>query len=484
MFLRFTSRRSVFEHFVRRKGYYGIIFPRILVVLLIFACFFIPEVNAQSIFEEFDISSSQDSSQNIAPLPKSIMPEVPIPPQVSMPPTFPSEVQEQQQLQAPEQFQTSEQQQPERVPSPLPPVNPNRNFFMTPEQATTLRMLGQTSTGNISAPTPPNPFPGQANLGNSIPPVSMPYNPYNPYVPTTPGYPLYSQYSPSQYQPYPNGNDLVQSPYLGINYGNPYFFQFPQQQGIMQVGYGTCQPPPEQTQTVPEPGNTNSSFVNSPYMPVRSPLLETTFATASLMNPFNAPHGIHRGVGEPLENESWLDHPYYVGVFGGWICGDALVEGILDQGSGGNGGIMAGWNINHYWGLEARLMGASLDLEDMDGNSQGTNKLTVLDISMHYYPFGEARWRPYLKLGIGTLSERFLDQDLKTLSVPLGIGVKYFWSDRMAVHLDLVDNVIFGKGPTRTHSNVSVNFGVSYMFGTNPNRHPVIYWPYTPSEPY
>lgn len=239
-------------------------------------------------------------------------------------------------------------------------------------------------------------------------------------------------------------------------------------------------------------GQPNSSAY-SQYMPLRSPLLETGWEMGKLLSPFNAPNGPHRGVGKPLKDESWLDRPYYFGVFGGWVSGDKLVSGQIDQKSGSNGGITLGWNINHYWGAEARVFGSSIDIKDISDSANPapgrSNRLTILDASAHYYPYGEARWRPYFKLGIGYVRERFNDnnggkQNINTWTVPWGIGLKYWWSDRVNVYGEIVDNVIFGKGPTKTHGDIALNFGINFTFGTNPNYHPTVYWPQTPSKPY
>jgi hypothetical protein len=242
-------------------------------------------------------------------------------------------------------------------------------------------------------------------------------------------------------------------------------------------------------QVIGQPSTSSNDY--SQYTLLRSPLLETCWENAKLLSPFNAPDGPHRGVGQPLEDESWLDRPYYFGIFGGCVSGDELISGQIDQKSGSNGGIILGWNLSHYWGVEGRLFGSSIDIKDISGASMSerNSRLTVLDVSTHYYPYGEAKWRPYFKTGIGFAEERFTDnhnrkQSLNTWTVPLGVGIKYRWSDRVNVYSEIVDNVIFGKGPTRTHSNIAFNFGVCFTFGSNPNHHPTVYWPQTPSKPY
>jgi len=227
----------------------------------------------------------------------------------------------------------------------------------------------------------------------------------------------------------------------------------------------------------------------SQYMPLRSPLLETGWETVKLLSPFNAPDGPHRGVGTPLEDQSWLDRPWYAGVFGGWVGGSQLIQDEIDQGSGSNVGVLLGKNLNHYWGLEGRFFGSSMNIKDISDSSfpapERSNQLTALDLSVHYYPYGEAKWRPYFKLGIGYARQSFTgnygeSHNLNTCTIPFGGGLKYWWSDRVNVFGEVVDNMILGKGPTRTQSNWALNFGVNFTFGSNPNYHPTVYWPQSP----
>ncbi|MCL2348420.1 MAG: porin family protein [Planctomycetaceae bacterium] len=291
------------------------------------------------------------------------------------------------------------------------------------------------------------------------------------------GYEGYPNYGQPYYYGQPND---AQSNYYGMN---------PEWMNAREMGAASQKNGKPSNQS----GNGSKKKEGSPYALLRSPLLETTYQTAKLMSPFNAPDAPDRGIGHPLEDQSWLDRPYYFGIFGGWNSGSELVGGQIDQGSGSNGGGALGWNLNHYWGLEGRLYGASLNLEDISGNipkaPDRSKRLTALDVSVHYYPFGEARWRPYFKLGIATMQENFTDnsgvgQKINTWGAPFGLGLKYWWSDRVSVYADVVNNVVFGKGMTKTHSDWALNFGVNFSFGTNARYSPTVYWPQTTSMPY
>ena len=329
----------------------------------------------------------------------------------------------------------------------------------------------------------------QSNIVAPMPPMMI------PPASTTPGYANpYAQAA----MPYGNasygysGYGYTVTPATGLYYsgGSPMLqpmvadYRFQTTDFGLQASGNGYEAAPEARSSKPEAYGSGYSQ----YMPVRSPLLETGWENLKLLSPFNAPDGPHRGVGTPLEDASWLDRPWYVGVFGGWVSGSTLISGQVDQGSGSNGGVALGKNLNHYWGLEGRIFGSSIETKDISGSltpvPNRSSRLTVLDLSAHYYPYGEARWRPYFKLGIGYTQQSFADNSgrshrLNACTVPFGFGVKYWWSDRVNVFGEVVDNMIFGSGPTKTQSDWALNFGVHFTFGTNPNYHPTVYWPHT-----
>ena len=360
------------------------------------------------------------------------------------------------------------------------------------------------SQSNMFAPAPPMTMPGYAGYDYTTAPMVGPYYSGNSPMlqPQVQGQTI-QQLTPMQMQVlqamqanslgYPSGNYNagMMPPNMAGVYGSPYDMSnnaTMQQMYGQQTYYDQNEPPISEyeaaSQTIGQAHTTSSAY--NPYTPLRSPLLETGWETAKLLSPFNAPTGPHRGVGTPLKDQSWLNRPYYFGVFGGYVSGGELISGQVDQKSGNNGGVSLGWNLNHYWGVEGRIFGSSVDTKDISGSANpapgGSNRLTVLDASVHYYPYGEARWRPYFKFGIGFAEERFTDnfgntQKANTWTVPAGAGIKYWWSDRVNVYGEVVDNVIFGKGPTKTHGNIALNFGVNFTFGTNPIHHPTVYWP-------
>ncbi|MCL2005694.1 MAG: outer membrane beta-barrel protein [Planctomycetaceae bacterium] len=243
-------------------------------------------------------------------------------------------------------------------------------------------------------------------------------------------------------------------------------------------------------------------------MPVRvsSPLGETLLVCAKTITPFNTPTGPDKGVGMPLVGKSWLDHPYYFGGFVGTMFGSELVSRMIKQDKGGTGGLIFGYNFNDYWGLESRLHFASIDIRDTEYARQlfetawiqdnpgvpippltsRTNELTILDISVHYYPLGNAKWRPYFKYGMGIGRQKFVNtfgyqNSSDIVTMPLGIGLRYWWNDRLAIQSAVFDNIVFGSNGTKTQHNFTLTAGLTYAFGNGRRLHPTHYWPATPS---
>lgn len=241
---------------------------------------------------------------------------------------------------------------------------------------------------------------------------------------------------------------------------------------------------------------------------VSSPLAKTAWNCVKTLSPFNTPGGPDRGVGMPLKNRSWVDRPYYFGGFVGTIDGSELVSNMIKQKDGGIGGLILGYNLNEYWGLESRLHFASIDIKETDNGYQiyenwykasnpgatfipplttRTNQLTTFDVSVHYYPLGNAKFRPFFKYGIGITREAFRDtygskHNIDSMAMPIGVGLRYWWNERLAIQGEIVDNVVFSRGITKTQNNWAFCVGITYAFGSSKRCRPVPYWPYTPSS--
>jgi len=236
-------------------------------------------------------------------------------------------------------------------------------------------------------------------------------------------------------------------------------------------------------------------------------LTSTAWETLGYFNPFKSPKGPNRGVGGPLMMRSWRDRPFYLGAFGGIMSGGELVSGLIEQGNGGTGGIVFGWYADNYWGLESRLHFAGLPGKNtgqgqdayeqwyqanggatfVPPTSSRNNAIAMLDVSVHYYPLGNAKWRPYLKLGLGTANQQFRDmygekRNYNSFMIPWGIGLKYWWNERIALQMELADNVLFAVEEAKTQNNVALTVGLNFPLGKIKRKDPVIYWPMIPSS--
>ena len=184
------------------------------------------------------------------------------------------------------------------------------------------------------------------------------------------------------------------------------------------------------------------------------------------------------GWGQPLYGTSWRNRPYHVGWDVGILWGEPLIDGRTQQGDRVMGAYCAGWDFDHYWGTELRLAFAYLEVIDAGGSVLGRDSRNLYgDAHLLYYPWGDARWRPYASLGLGLAGFRFQDdlgRDFNEvlLGVPMGLGVKYQARRWLGLRLELTDNLAVSAAGLSTMHNVSLTGGVEVHFG---NR-PTVYW--------
>lgn len=216
----------------------------------------------------------------------------------------------------------------------------------------------------------------------------------------------------------------------------------------------------------------------------------------------------HRGIGRPLERETWQRHP----LSAGWFMGLAQGSPLVDDWVGGNQGFFAGyrlgWDVNHYWGVETRLAFGTVRLWDSaaavaaqhaadDANGVAPTDafrrrfdagrdatLFLWDVEALYYPWGDAAWRPYFLAGLGLARHRFQDRlstvyEQTALEIPIGFGIKYRWNSRLAFRAELTDNVAFHSEFNTVH-DIALTGGVEVHFGGQPTA----YWPWNPGRHY
>ena len=99
----------------------------------------------------------------------------------------------------------------------------------------------------------------------------------------------------------------------------------------------------------------------------------------------------------------------------------------------------------------------------------------MTDASVLYYPWGDARWRPFATLGFGVVGFHFQDRsgqgfDQTIVHLPIGLGLKYKWQPIFAFRLDLKDNLAFGTSRLDTMHNWSLTCGVELRWGGDSSK--------------
>lgn len=188
------------------------------------------------------------------------------------------------------------------------------------------------------------------------------------------------------------------------------------------------------------------------------------------------------GWGDPLQGTSWRNRPFHTGWAVGVLFGDALIGGRVDQGERVFGAYRIGWDFDHYWGTEFRSAFAQLEVIDRRSQQAPRNSRNLYwDAHLLYYPWGDARWRPYASLGMGLASFRFQDDlgqnyNEVLFGMPFGLGVKYQARKWLAFRLDLTDNLAISAAGLSTMHNVSLTGGVEIHCGGRPT----LYYPWSP----
>lgn len=213
--------------------------------------------------------------------------------------------------------------------------------------------------------------------------------------------------------------------------------------------------------------------------------------------------------GARVHRESWQRRPLSVTWFMGAVSGSPMVNDWLREGSGMMGALALGWDFDDYWGTECRIGVGTPELHDSDsalqarqllygasqiawpnpdwttyrGGRQGD--LTQFSVNALAYPWGDAPWRPYFYTGVGAtivsaddaLGKRY---NTTMFTMPLGAGLKYHWTDFMALRLEAADNIAFSNGGLNTLHNFTVFGAVEVRFGGSRKA----YWPWIPSRSY
>ena len=184
---------------------------------------------------------------------------------------------------------------------------------------------------------------------------------------------------------------------------------------------------------------------------------------------------------------NWSQHPLSIGCFGGMVNGGPLIDDWVGDTYGFYGGWRLGWDTTPNLGLETRFAFGTMKLYDsisakaaMEKLDQATGQAPIgvgrnaelfqWDVELLYYPWGETRLRPYLLTGMGLSNIYFTDRlgesyQVTSLSLPVGVGVKYLCSEQLAFRLDLLDDIALSSDHLQVQQNLALTIGVELRFG-------------------
>jgi hypothetical protein len=197
-------------------------------------------------------------------------------------------------------------------------------------------------------------------------------------------------------------------------------------------------------------------------------------------------NGRHRGIGGPLERESWLNRPFQISPFAGAFIADGLLKDRVEGSTGYFTGFRVGWDFDHFWGLETRIGFSSFGLDSpIAGVELGQANAFLWDSGLMWYPWGDSRWRPYATLGLGFADIRFYDEFARfnhpsIFTMPFGGGVKYRVTEALVFRFDLIEHLALDAGrQSDLMNNLLVTAGVEARLGGGPRRS---YYPWNPSR--
>ncbi|HEX4146365.1 MAG TPA: hypothetical protein VHY91_22885 [Pirellulales bacterium] len=177
------------------------------------------------------------------------------------------------------------------------------------------------------------------------------------------------------------------------------------------------------------------------------------------------------GIGLPLVGNGWRSQPFSITAFSGFTDGGPLIPGHLNQQPSYYGGLNFGWDYDHHWGVEKRLGFGALNLTNGQNQPIPRTGLSVTgEYRLMYYPLGDARFRPFLTAGVGWSDFYFNDDrgasHLDTLGmIPFGVGLKYLCTERLALRVDLIDEMTFGGGVLSNFHYAALTLGLEVRYG-------------------
>ena len=193
--------------------------------------------------------------------------------------------------------------------------------------------------------------------------------------------------------------------------------------------------------------------------------------------------GRYIGRGVPLEGSSWLNRPFHADWFMGILLGDDMTQTVNLENEV-FAGVRIGYDFDYYWGLGWRFGWSNPDIEvEHDSDADANGSYFISDINLKYYPWGDAKVRPYWLMGMGLARIEYtnlsdVSENATLATMPLGVGVEFPQFPWLAWRLEVLDNLAFGANGVETLNNFSLTAGMEWRFGAKPNS----YWPWRASR--
>ena len=186
-------------------------------------------------------------------------------------------------------------------------------------------------------------------------------------------------------------------------------------------------------------------------------------------------HGRAMGNGGALRGTSWLNRPYDISIDYGVLLMPGRVASDVRSSNDFFGAVKVGWDWDHYWGTQFRVGWSTPDLinTSLSGTQQSDN-LFITDMSLLYYPWGDSRFRPYWRAGLGLTdieySNRFnLRQQEFLFTIPFGVGLKYQFRRWFVWRAEFMNNLALGQNETSSINNLTITSGFEWRFGGRPS---------------
>lgn len=195
-------------------------------------------------------------------------------------------------------------------------------------------------------------------------------------------------------------------------------------------------------------------------------------------------HGRNVGWGLPLVGTSWLNRPYYVGVSLGQLWTTNRVTSTVPGDYDVIGSVYFGCDWDYYWGSEFQYAYSTPELHNtVATDSAVTNRLSTWNFSCLYYPWGDSKFRPYWRFGLG---DAYFDipttegtrRNERLWATPYGIGLQYPLRPWLASRIELTDYLAWGAHDVNTQHLLTLNFGLEFRFGSKRKA----YWPWNPDS--